>query len=156
MSTRSAMMCMLVLIPVGASSQGRTMTGEEFFDASSRGLNLPEALQERFFRLRVVPGSRGGWCVEYRQVASWRCRAVAVYVDGVRIADPAHLFASQPVKDIARAELLSAVDAFTRYGSAAGWGALLIETRTGRQPAQPPPDDGTKKDAEMPRGVGGP
>ena len=135
MSTRSAMVCMLVLIPVGASAQGTTMTKEDFSDAARRGVNLAQALEARFPGIRAVGRSLSGWCVEYRQVgASGRCKSLAVFVDGIRIGDPRHFFASQPVEDIVRAELLSAMDATIRYGSTAGWGALVIETRRGSLP----------------------
>ncbi len=97
-------------------------------DAYRRGLDLPAALEDGFHGLRVVRGSRSGWCVEYRPMtASGRCNSVAVYVDGIR-ADPGYFFGSHPVEDIAQAELLSATDATIRYGSTAGRGALVIET----------------------------
>lgn len=132
------------LLPAGASAQGVTaqgsttiMTREEFADASRRGINLAAALEDRFLGLNAVGGSLSGYCLEYRQVraASLGCRALAVYVDGIRVADVGYFLAFQPVDDIERAEVLSALDATTRYGALARFGALLIETRTGGLPS---------------------
>jgi len=106
------------------------MTEEALLEASQRGLDLPAALESGFLGLRTVRGSASGWCLVYRQVrAGGRCRGLAVYVDGVRVSDAGYFLASQPVDEILRVELLTALDATTRYGSTAGWGALVIVTR---------------------------
>ena len=132
---------LLVQMPVGGSAQGVTargqgtaMTQEELADAARRGLNLAAALEDRFLGLNSVGGTLSGYCVEYRQVrvGSSPCRGLAVYVDGIRVADPGYFLGFQPVEKIARAEVLSAMDATTRYGALARFGALLIETRTGQ------------------------
>ena len=121
---------MLVLIPVGVSAQG-TMTRDEFLDAYRRGLILPEALEDGFLGLSAERMPMG-WCVEYRQARSGTgCSPVAIYLDGVRILDAARLFETQPIQDVTRAEVLSSLEATTRYGSTAGWGALIIETQLG-------------------------
>ncbi len=130
-----ALALLLVLIPLGASAQGRIMTEQELSDAARRGLDLVSALEDRFLGLRTEGGPRSGWCLEYRQVRDdGRCRSLAVYVDGVRIVRPGYYLASQPLDDVERAELLSAVDATTRYGGAGAYGALVIETRMGLLP----------------------
>jgi hypothetical protein len=101
-------------------------------DASRRGLDLVSALEDRFLGLRADGGTRSGWCLEYRQVRDGgRCRSVVVYVDGVRVVRPGYFLASQPLDDIERAEVLSALDATTRYGGAGAFGALVIDTRAG-------------------------
>ena len=118
----------LVLLPAGASAQGVTargsttiMTREEFADASRRGINLAAALEDRFLGLNAVGGTLSGFCLEYRQVrvGSSSCRSLAVYVDGIRVADTGYFLAFQPVEEIARAQVLSAIDATTRYGALA-------------------------------------
>ena len=129
----------LVLIPVAASSQsvtGRTqgaaMSREDFADAARRGLNLPAALEDGILGIRAMGGDFTAWCLEYRQVrVGGGCRGVAVYVDGIRVAEPGWFLAMQQVDDIERAEVLSGLEATTRYGPAAGNGALIIETRSG-------------------------
>ena len=106
---------------------------EEIDDAARRGLNLPELLRQGMSGIRVWGGARGVFCVEYRGTATARvpCREVMVMLDGVGVSEPGTLFASMPLMDIERLELLSPGEAGARYGSDAGWGVLLIETRSG-------------------------
>jgi hypothetical protein len=131
----------LILMPITASAQGVTgggqgtgMTREDFADANRRGLNLPSALEDGFLGLSARGGSLTGYCLEYRQVrvAGGQCRGVAVYVDGLRVADPGTFLAFQSADDIERAQLLSGMDATTRFGATARNGALIIETRSGQ------------------------
>ncbi len=100
-------------------------------DAARRGLGLQEVLAQHLPGLRVRSG-RTGSCVEYRSTsAQGGCNDVSIYVDGVRAAVPSLLYFSMPLEDIARVELLSPLQASTRFGMAAGGGALLVETKTG-------------------------
>ncbi|MDE0257096.1 MAG: TonB-dependent receptor [Gammaproteobacteria bacterium] len=102
-------------------------------EAARRGLGLSEVLAQHLPGLRVRSG-RTGSCVEYRSTsAQGGCNEVSVYVDGVRSAAPSLLYFSMPLEDIARVELLSPLQASTRFGMAAGGGALLVETKTGPQ-----------------------
>ncbi len=148
-----ALTLVLALFPVAIGAQGvtapgtstTTMTEEDFQAAARRGLNLPTTLEDGFLGISVRGGGLSGlssdWCVEYRPARQRisGCRSVAVFVDGVAIADPGAFLSSQPVEDIIRAEVLSSVDAVTRFGSRAGFGALVIETRIGqRRPADNP------------------
>jgi len=112
---------------------------EEIDEAARRGVNLPELLRQGMSGIRVWGGARGVFCVEYRGTATARvpCREVMVVLDGVRVSAPGTLFATMPLMDIERLELLSPGEAGARYGSDAGWGVLLIETRTGVRRAQP-------------------
>ena len=131
----SRLSALLLLFPVGASGQGVTsegipdrttiMTEEDFQDAARRGINLAAALEDAILGL-WVGGGVNGWCVEYRQIR-WpgKCNSVTLYVDGARVADEGYLLGLLSVDDIARAEILSAIDATTRYGAAGGYGALL-------------------------------
>jgi len=102
-------------------------------EAARRGLALSDVLAQHLPGLRVRSG-RTGSCVEYRSTsAQGGCNEVSIYVDGVRSAAPSLLYFSMPVEDIARVELLSPLQASTRFGMAAGGGALLVETKTGPQ-----------------------
>jgi hypothetical protein len=110
---------------------------EEIEEAYRRGLSLPELLRQGMSGVRVF-GSRGSYCVEYRGTAmggaQTRCREVAVFIDDVKVAAPSSLFATMPLQDIERLELLSPAEAGARYGIDAGWGVLLIETQQGPRP----------------------
>ena len=137
---------LLVFVSVGASAQsvtapsgnrGTTMTREDFDDAARRGLTLAAALEDGFLGMRAVGSPTTPSCVEYRQVRVMTgCRGVAVYVDGLPVVDPGWFLAFQPVDDIERAEVLSSVEATTRFGSEAGNGALIIQTRSGQAPSR--------------------
>ncbi len=102
-------------------------------EAARRGLGLSDVIAQHLPGLRVRSG-RTGSCVEYRSTsAQGGCNDVSIYVDGVRSAVPSLLYFSMPLDDIARVELLSPLQASTRFGMAAGGGALLVETKTGPQ-----------------------
>ena len=104
---------------------------EEISEAARRGMDLSAVLAQHLPGLRVRSG-RTGSCVEYRSTsARGGCNDVSVYVDGVRTAVPSLLYFSMPLEDIARLELLSPLQASTRFGMAAGGGALLVETKRG-------------------------
>jgi hypothetical protein len=106
----------------------------EIDDAVRRGMNLGELLRQGMPSVFVRGGSRGS-CVEFRggTAAGRFCREVAVFIDGVQVSAPALLFPTLPLQDIERLEMLSPGEAGARYGLSAGWGVLLIETRTGRR-----------------------
>lgn len=113
-------------------------------DAAAReGRNLAELLQERLPGTTIRPGRYGGVCVEARggRLGGSTCREVGVILDGVPVGSPGLLYTTMPLSDIERVELLSAAEAGARYGSAAAYGMLLIETRRGPAPARTGPDD---------------
>ncbi len=131
----------LVVEAVGELERRRISTGhsvneiepKELGEAARRGLALPDVLAQHLPGLRIR-SSRTGSCVEYRSAsAQGGCNHVSVYVDGVRAAVPSLLYFSMPLEDIARVELLSPLQASTRFGMSAGGGALLVETKTGPQ-----------------------
>ncbi len=147
MSPRAIELAPLVVEGVSELQRRRVTTGHamneiplaEIDDAARRGLDLSEVLRQRLPGLRITQGGRPGRasCVEYRTAsAQGPCQEVSIYVDGVRAAVPSLLYFSMPLEDIARLELLSPLQASTRYGSAAGGGALLIETKRGPQPGR--------------------
>ena len=131
----------LVVEAVTELEQRRISTGHsinevgpaQLGEAARRGLALSDVLAQHLPGLRVR-SSRTGSCVEYRSTsAQGGCNDVSIYVDGVRAAVPSLLYFSMPLEDIARVELLSPLQASTRFGMAAGGGALLVETKTGPQ-----------------------
>jgi hypothetical protein len=107
----------------------------EIDQAVRMGLNLGELLRQGMPSVFVRGGTRGS-CVEYRGgTAGGRlCREVAVFIDGVQVSAPSLVYPTMPLQDIERLEMLSPGEAGARYGLAAGWGVLLIETRTGKRP----------------------
>jgi hypothetical protein len=108
----------------------------EAIDRSAQmGLSLGQLLQQEMVGVRVR-----GSCVEYRGSASFddgRCREVSVFIDGVPVTAPSTLYNNMPLNDIERLEVLSPGEAGAQYGSAAGWGVLMIETRRGTRPDRP-------------------
>ena len=141
LSPRAIELSPLVVEAVTELEQRRISTGhsmnevgqEQISDAARRGLALSDVLAQHLPGLRVRSG-RTGSCVEYRSTsAQGGCNDVSIYVDGVRAAVPSLLYFSMPLEDIARVELLSPLQASTRFGMAAGGGALLVETKTGPQ-----------------------
>jgi hypothetical protein len=63
-----------------------------------------------------------------------RCNDLSVFLDGVPVTSPAALYSMIPLGDIERLEVLSPGQAGVQFGSDAGWGVLLIETRRGTRP----------------------
>ncbi|MCA1792164.1 MAG: TonB-dependent receptor plug domain-containing protein, partial [Thioalkalivibrio sp.] len=121
----------------------REVTRDDLNLAQSTGRNLAQMLRERIPGTSVRPGRFGMSCVEYRGArgGSGPCRDLTVFVDGVRIADPGTFYDLVPPDDIERMEILSVAEAGARYGSLAGNGVLLIETR--RPPRPETPDGAT-------------
>ncbi len=112
----------------------------EVEDAARRGLDLGRLLRDGMPGIRVNAVGRQGtsYCVEYRLSGAPRetCRAVSVYLDGVQVSAPSSLYSTLPLEQIERLELLSPSEAGARYGSAGGFGVLLIETRQGPRVAR--------------------
>lgn len=110
---------------------------EQIDAAAQKGQNLADLLRDGMISLRVSAERRGAYCVEYRAGGSGlsgnraACRPVAVYMDGVRVSAPSSLYSTMPLNDIERIEVQGPNEAGTRYGIAAGWGVLLLETRQG-------------------------
>jgi hypothetical protein len=119
-------------------SQGFSMNEirrETIDRASLQGLNLGQLLQQDMLGVRVR-----GSCVEYRGSASFDdglCREVSVFIDGVPITAPSTIYANMPLHDIERLEVMSPGEAGAQYGSAGGWGVLMVETRRGTRPDRP-------------------
>ena len=116
---------------------------EEVELAQRMGQTLSELLRDRLPGAVLRVGQAGSACLESRgfRGGGASCRGVMVMLDGVQIADPGFLYATMPLDQIERIELLSAGEAGARYGSAGGRGVLMIETRQGPRPAAPTPEE---------------
>jgi hypothetical protein len=104
---------------------------EEIEQAARSGQHLGDLLRGGMSGIRVRGGSRAGdrLCVEYRRTGAGECAEIAVYLDGVAVADPGQIYASLSLDDIDRVEVLSPLEAVIRYGDRGARGALLVESR---------------------------
>lgn len=104
---------------------------EEIELAARGGQQLGDLLRGGMPGIRVRGGSRPGdyLCVEYRGSGAGECDEVSVYLDGVPVGDPGMIYSSLDLSDIDRVEVLSPLEAITRFGNRASGGALLIESR---------------------------
>lgn len=104
--------------------------------AAMSGMNLGNVLRAFISSVRVREslGVAGHpICVEFRGarfgIYDGLCRSPAVFMDGVPLLDPTHLYGTLPLGDIERLEVVPPAEAGARFGSGALWGALVIETR---------------------------
>lgn len=104
---------------------------EEIEEAARTGQHLGDLLRGGMSGIRVRGGARGGGrlCVEYRGSGAGECDEIAVYLDGVAVADPGQIYSSLSLDDIERVEVLSPLEAVIRYGDRGARGALLVESR---------------------------
>lgn len=104
---------------------------EEIEQAARTGQHLGDLLRGGMSGIRVRGGSRGGdrLCVEYRRSGAGECAEIAVYLDGVAVADPGQIYSSLSLDDIDRVEVLSPLEAVIRFGDRGARGALLVESR---------------------------
>ena len=106
---------------------------EEIELAARTGQHLGDLLRGGMPGVRVRGGSRPGQylCVEYRGSGAGECDEIAVYLDGVVVAEPGMLYSRAfRLDEIDRVEILSPLEAVIRYGDRAARGALLIESRS--------------------------
>jgi hypothetical protein len=110
---------------------------DEIAEAARTGQSLSELLRDRLPGALMRGGTRGSACLEVRGARrGGRCNEVMVMLDGVQISNPGFLYTTMPLEQIERLELVSAGEAGARYGSAGGFGVLLIETRQGPRPSR--------------------
>jgi hypothetical protein len=115
--------------------------------ASQMGLTLGQLLGQEMAGVRVRGGAFGpNTCVEFRGAVNLdgRCNEVNVFLDGVPVTVPGALFATMPIHEIERMEVMSPGQAGALYGSVGGAGVLLIETRRGTRP-----DSNTRRENEL-------
>jgi carboxypeptidase-like protein/TonB-dependent receptor-like protein len=78
-------------------------------------------------------------CIELRMIGgpTRGCLAPAVYLDGVRITDPAHFYDNLDMRTVESIEVVPSAEAGVLYGSGALFGAILITSRRpGAQPGE--------------------
>jgi hypothetical protein len=75
-----------------------------------------------------------GVCVEHNRVrgGGMGCAMITVFVDGMRLPDPASLLNEMNPVNVETVQLISPSDAALRYGNQGANGVLLITTRRGR------------------------
>jgi hypothetical protein len=109
----------------------------EIEEAARRGQTLWELLRDDMPQVAVRDASRGiAACVEFRGAVrlTGGCNHMAIFVDGVLMSAPGTIYPNIPLGDIERVEAISPGQAGVQYGTLAGNGVLLIETRTGPRP----------------------
>jgi len=151
LSQRAIRLAPLVVETLSALERRRVTSGfsmnevlrEEVELAQRKGQTLAELLRDRLPGAVLRVGQGGSGCLETRGFRSGgaSCRGVTVMLDGVQIAAPGSLYATMPLNEIERIELLSPGEAGARYGSAGGRGVLMIETRQGPRAVAPTPEE---------------
>jgi hypothetical protein len=111
----------------------------EIEQASMAGVSLAQLIQNGLIGVNVRIGSGSSTCVEYRGSISddGSCKDVSIVLDGVPVSVPGMLYMNMPISEIERIELMSPGEAGAIYGTSAGNGVLLIETRRGIRPSGP-------------------
>jgi len=107
---------------------------DEIEAAARTGMSLTDLLQTSMPGTMASQTGRATSCVQYRAIRTGgtsACREVSVILDGVQVASPAYIYQSLPLNDIERIEMMSPGQAGLRYGTAAGQGVLVIETKRG-------------------------
>ena len=117
------------------------LPAEAIAQAAQTGQHLGDLLRGGMSGIRVRGGIRPGdyLCVEYRGSGAGVCDEIAVYLDGVAIADPGQIYSSLSLDDIDRVEVLSPLEAVVRYGDRGARGALIIESRVPSLPERQNP-----------------
>ena len=113
----------------------RELGFEQIQEAQRQGLLLEDLVRRvpgiRFRRINVGGAARD--CIEYRTYGTGNtCRDLAVVMDGVRMGSASMLLHTLDLDEVQRLEVLSAGEAGLQYGMSAGFGVLVVETRTGR------------------------
>lgn len=113
------------------------VTREDITRMATPGGHIGHVLARRIPGIRIrTDQNRVGdpICIEFRSpvsiVDALRCKHPVVFLDGTRVANPAYLYASLPMEDIERMEVIPPGEAGVMYGTDSSYGVLLIETRT--------------------------
>jgi hypothetical protein len=120
---------------LGSGFALRELGFEEIQEAQRQGLLLEDLVRRvpgiRFRRINVGGAARD--CIEYRTYGTGNtCRDMAIVMDGVRMASASMILNTMDLDEIQRLEVLSPGEAGMRYGMSAGFGVLVVETRTGQ------------------------
>lgn len=102
--------------------------GDLISAATFPGLSVREVL------IDSGAGSYPGLCVEHNRVrqGGMGCAMITVFVNGMRLPDPASFLNDLDPNNVESIQLLSPTDAAIRYGQQGVNGVVLITTRSGR------------------------
>jgi hypothetical protein len=117
----------------GSGYRRSIVTREEIERAQNTNLEFGDLLRIAAPTVSVRRLQRVGSpvCIELRTVRgmSGRCNSPAVYMDGVPINDPTHLYDNFDLKTLESLEVVPVAEAGVMYGTGALYGAILITTR---------------------------
>lgn len=102
--------------------------------ALSTGSDLADLLRRNVAGLNVRQGAgaNGLTCIEFRGARRGpnSCFPPALLLDGVPLSDPLALFSTLDISDLQEIRVVSPAEAGTRYGTIAGWGVVLLTSRS--------------------------
>ncbi len=117
----------------GAGYRRSIVTREDIERAQNTNLQFGELLRVAAPTVTIRRLERMGSpvCIELRTIRAMQsgCLSPAVYVDGVPINDPTHLYDNLDLRTLESLEVVPAAEAGVLYGSGALYGAILITTR---------------------------
>lgn len=136
----------LVVEAESRTERERRTTGASFWEVDRERIERAIGTSRHMGDLirQTIPGlklrqqnnfARGDVCLEFRAAATISivnqraCNHPKVLLDGVPVADPTSLYASVPLGDLERIQVIPPGEASTRYGSGSLYGVVLIETR---------------------------
>ncbi|MCA9739432.1 MAG: TonB-dependent receptor [Gemmatimonadetes bacterium] len=119
-----------------SGSQRNVVTREEIAQSQGTGTDLGRVLARSVpgVQLRQAPTMGAPICIEFRGARtldpSAGCNEPMVFLDGVRVSAPRFLYASLPLEEVERMEMIPPGEAGVGYGADSRFGVLLITTRT--------------------------
>jgi hypothetical protein len=124
----------------GSPSARNVIPREVIVEAASSGVSVGDFLSREVTGMYVRRNQElgGAVCLEFRGArrGDGPCRPPQVYIDGITVPNPLDFFGYFSLDGLERIRVISPSEAGTRFGSNAGWGVLLLETRrTGVDPS---------------------
>jgi len=120
-----------------SGTRTNVITRDEVQESIRTSRHLGDILRQRVPGIRIrengpVAGARV--CVEFRTHGSPntqnQCKFPTVFLDGVRVYDPANLLSTIDLSSLRRVEVVPPAEAGLRFGTESAFGVLLIETAT--------------------------
>jgi hypothetical protein len=125
----------------GAGYRRGFVTRADIEHAENTSMQFGDLLRKAapYISVRRVERVGSPICIELRAIGgpTRGCLAPAVFLDGVRITDPSHLYDNLEIRTLESVEVVPANEAGVMYGTGALFGAILITTR---RPGALPPD----------------
>ena len=119
----------------GAGYRRGKVTRADIERAENTSMQFGELLRQAapYMSVRRLERVGSPICIELRAIrgpeARPTCLAPAVFLDGVRITDPSHLYDNLELRTLESVEVVPANEAGVIYGTGALFGAILITTR---------------------------